>query len=128
MSLVHRIFDAQLLRFLAVGVVNTAFGYGVYALMLSIGLHYAVAAAVGTVIGVLFNFKTTGVLVFGSRDNGLIIRFIAAYVVVYGANVLGLWLLERGGADAYTSGLMTLLPAAILAFVLNKAFVFKVAT
>jgi len=128
MSLARRIFDAHLLRFAAVGVLNTAFGYGVYALMLSIGLSYAAASAVGTVVGVLFNFKTTGALVFGSRDNGLIFRFVAVYVVVYGVNLLGLWLLDQGGVDAYTAGLLTLLPAAILAYVLNKVFVFRVAT
>jgi putative flippase GtrA len=128
MSLARRMWDARLLRFAAVGVLNTVFGYGVYALMLSVELGYAAASAVATVVGVLFNFKTTGVLVFDSQDNRLILQFIAVYVIVYCVNLTGLWLLNRAGVDSYTAGLVTLLPAATLAYVLNKVFVFRVAT
>jgi putative flippase GtrA len=126
MSLTHRVLDARFLRFAAVGIVNTAFGYLVYALMLSIGLGYATASAVATVIGVLFNFKTTGVFVFRSHENRLILRFFGVYVVVYCANLTGLWLLDQSGVDPYTAGLITLLPAAVIAFLLNKNLVFKV--
>jgi putative flippase GtrA len=128
MSFTRRVFDAQFLRFAVVGMLNTAFGYGVYALMLRVGLGYAAASAVATMVGVLFNFKTTGVLVFDSQDNRLILQFIAVYVIVYCVNLTGLWLLNRAGVDSYTAGLVTLLPAATLAYVLNKVFVFRVAT
>ena len=126
MNLTHRVFDARLVRFLVVGMLNTAFGYCVYALMLSVGLGYVGASAVATVIGVLFNFKTTGVFVFASRDNRLVFHFVAVYVVVYCVNLTGLWLLGRGGVDPYTAGLITLLPAAMLAYWLNKLLVFRV--
>jgi putative flippase GtrA len=126
MSFTRRVFDARFLRFAVVGMLNTAFGYGVYALMLRIGLGYAAASAVATVVGVLFNFKTTGVLVFDSQDNRLILQFIAVYVIVYCVNLTGLWLLNRAGVDSYTAGLVTLLPSALLAYLLNKVFVFRV--
>jgi putative flippase GtrA len=125
MKLATHMLDPQLLRFAAVGVLNTAFGYLIYAMILWVGLSYAVAAAVATVLGVLFNFKSTGRFVFGSRDNKLLFRFSGVYVLVYLANVLGLTLLTEFGLSAYTAGLLTLLPAAVLAFVLNKAFVFR---
>jgi putative flippase GtrA len=128
MSLPRRVLDARLVRFAAVGVINTAFGYLVYALLLSIGFGYALASGLATVIGVLFNFKTTGGFVFGSRDNRLIFRFVVVYVVIYCANVMGLWLLDQRGVDPYTAGLITLLPAAVIAYLLNKVFVFKVST
>ena len=32
--------DSQFIRFVFVGILNTAFGYGVYCLMLWIGLSY----------------------------------------------------------------------------------------
>lgn len=117
--------DPTLLRFAAVGLLNTAFGYCIYAVMLWIGLNYAAAAAVGTVLGVLFNFKTTGSLVFCSNDNRLILRFVGVYVLVYITNVAGLASLTSMGLSAYIAGLIMLAPAAILAFLLNKKWVFK---
>lgn len=125
MKLASVMADPVLLRFLAVGVGNTAFGYLIYAGLVWVGLNYAASAALGTVLGVLFNFKSTGRLVFGSADNRLLWRFIGVYVVVYVLNVLGLTVLTSIGLSAYTAGLVTLLPAALLAFVLNKNLVFR---
>lgn len=120
----RRLLRHRMVKFLAVGVLNTAFGYGVFALLLWLGLHYSAAALFATVLGVLFNFKTTGVLVFGSRDNRKIGRFVAVYGVVYGANVAGLWLLTQAGLNAYVGGLVLILPLALLAYFLQSKYVF----
>ena len=114
----------QFVRFLLVGILNTLFGYACFFIFLKLGLHYTLAMALATVLGVLFNFKSTGALVFGSRDNRLIFRFVATYVVVYGVNVLGIALFERAGAPPHIGGAAMLLPMAVLSFVLNKKFVF----
>ena len=79
----------------------------------------------GTILGILFNFKTTGVIVFNSRDNSLIFKFFGVYGVVYVLNVLGLYLFSLAGVGAYISGALLILPMACVAFVLNKKFVFK---
>lgn len=112
-------------RFLLVGALNSLFGYGCYALLLYLGVHYALALFLATVIGVLFNFKTTGYLVFKSKDNRLIFRFAATYAIVYAVNVSALKLLSLVGIDMYFGGALLLLPMAILAYVLNKRFVFN---
>ena len=125
MKFVAEIADSRLLRFVVVGVFNTAVGYTIYVLMLWVGLNYAVAAAVGTVLGMLFNFKSTGWLVFGSSENRLLLRFMAVYGVVYLVNVLALTALTSMGLSAYSAGLVTLLPAALLSYVLNKTLVFR---
>lgn len=111
-------------RFLAVGVLNTAFGYGIFVFFLFIGVHYALAALLGTVLGVLFNFKSTGRLVFGSRDNSLIFRFVGVYALTYFLNVAGLKLLYSAGINHYIGGALLLLPLALLAFALQKTLVF----
>jgi putative flippase GtrA len=118
------IVDPLFTRFVLVGVLNTAFGYLMYALLLWMGLNYATAAGIGTILGVLFNFKSIGSLVFGSENNRLMFRFIGVYTLVYLVNLLGLWALTANGFSAYSAGLVTLAPAAILAFTLNKKFVF----
>ena len=116
--------ESQFIRFLLVGVLNTLFGYGCFALLLHFSLHYTVAMLLATVLGVLFNFKSTGALVFGSRDNRLIFRFIASYVVVYFINVFGIMLFARVGLSPLMGGALMLPPMAVLAFLLNKKFVF----
>jgi putative flippase GtrA len=116
--------DALFLRFLAVGAINAAFGYGVFAALLYVGSHYAMASFISTVVGVLFNFKTTGRLVFGSHDNRLIFRFVGTYVIIYLANVAGLKLFSLFGIHPYLGGALLVLPLAVLAFTLNKRFVF----
>ncbi len=119
-------FDSMFIRFAAVGVLNALVGYLIYGFMLWLGLGYALAAAFATVLGVCFNFQSTGRLVFGANDNRLVTRFIGVYVVVYLVNVGCLTLLTGVGFTAYTAGLVTLLPAALLGFFLNKKFVFRV--
>ena len=125
MKLVAEMAESRLLRFVVVGVVNTAVGFMIYALMLWVGLNYAAAAAVATVLGMLFNFKSTGWLVFGSSENRLLLRFVAVYGVLYLVNVFALTALTSMGLSAYSAGLVTLLPAALLSYVLNKTLVFR---
>lgn len=114
----------QFMRFLLVGGLNTAFGYGVFVACLWSGMHYALAAAVATVLGVLFNFQSTGRLVFNSRDHRRLPYFIGVYGVVYLVNVAGLALLLRLGIPSWLGGLLLILPCAILSFLLNRRFVF----
>ena len=116
----------QFLKFLVVGGLNTLFGYSVFALFIYLGLHYALASLLSTVLGVLFNFKTTGTLVFKNRDNSLIFRFFGVYGVVYACNVLLLKLLGGSGFNMYWAGALAIAPLALLSFVLNKLFVFEV--
>jgi putative flippase GtrA len=115
----------QLLRFLAVGALNALFAYSLFALLIFLGLHYAAAVLLSTVIGVLFNFQTTGRLVFGSGDHRLLVRFVAVYAVVYAANVALLKALLLAGIGPYAGGALLILPMAALAFVLMKRLVFK---
>lgn len=115
---------AGFVSFLIVGVLNTAFGYGVFALLLWLGAHYTVAAAGSTVLGVLFNFRTTGRLVFGSRDDGKLLVFVLVYLVVYGVQIACLSVLIAAGLSSYVAGIVLILPIALLSFFLLKRFVF----
>ena len=119
------IYNNQIFRFLVVGGINTVFGYGIFALLLWLGLHYSIASLLSTVLGILFNFKTTGLIVFKSHDNRLILKFFGVYGIVYLLNILGLYLFDLIGVNPYYSGAIMILPMAALAFVLNKKFVFS---
>lgn len=111
-------------KFIVVGILNTAFGYGTYAAFLYIGLHYAAASFLATILGVVFNFFTTGRLVFQNSDNSRIFGFFLVYGIVYVFNLAGLSLLDKLQFNLYLAGLIMIPPAAILAYVLNRRFVF----
>lgn len=117
--------EVRFANYLLVGGLNTLFGYTVFTVMIWAGLHYTVAIAGSTILGTLFNFKSTGALVFKSRDNSRLVRFLLVYGVVYCVNVLGVGALIRLGVNAYYSGLIMILPLALLAYRLNSQFVFK---
>jgi putative flippase GtrA len=115
----------MIIRFLAVGVLNTAFGYGFYALLLALGLHYAAAAFFATVVGVIFNFQSSKMLVFRTRAHNRFAQFILSYCLIYLINVIVLTLLVQTGLSAYVAGLATLLPGAAMSYLLQKHWVFK---
>lgn len=114
----------RIARFIAVGVLNTFVGYGIYAICLWFGLHYTASIAVSVILGTLFNFRSTGTLVFQSTANHRIYRFLAVYVVLYTLNVSGVALLLSLGLDAYEAGLVMLPPLALISYQLQSRLVF----
>lgn len=114
----------RLMLFFVVGGINTLFGYCLYALLLYFHLHYALASLLGTVGGVLFNFKTTGTIVFKNHDNRLLYKFIAVYCATYLINVGCLRIFALHGANMYVAGLILVIPIALLSYTLLKRFVF----
>ena len=114
------------IRFILVGILNTIVGYGLFALFIYLGLHYSLAVLFSTILGVLFNFKSIGKLVFNSNNNERIYHFIGVYILLYLLNVSGLWGLSSIGMEnMYVAGAILLAPLAIISFILNKNFVFN---
>jgi len=114
----------QVLRFLLVGALNTLFGFAVFSLFLYLNFHYSLASFLGIVLGILFNFKTYGSLVFKCRDNSLILRFVLFYAVLYAVSVVCLWGFNSMGVNLYYANAIMLLPLSALSFYLNRNFVF----
>ena len=124
-AIIRRLWATQFLRFLVVGAVNTAFGYGVFAGFILLHLHYTVAALLGQICGVLFNFNTTGVLVFKNKDNRLIFRFFGVYLITYLLTIGLLKVFNLYGVSNLIAGAIIVLPMAIISFSLNKKLVFR---
>ena len=127
-------FDARwrnmppIVRFAVVGGVNTLFGYGAYAFFLWIGLYYASAALLGTIASIVFNYFTTGRLVFGRRYRfDRLLPFLMVYGTIYALNVAALAALQRLGVGPYAAGLAPIVPLSIVAFFLLRRFVFGAA-
>ncbi|MBR1395857.1 MAG: GtrA family protein [Prevotella sp.] len=121
----YGVVDSQFLRFVLVGGLNTAFGVGVYCLAILIGLPYFIATLVSNVLGVLFNFVTTGNLVFHNGNPRLIFRFVACYVVVYFVNTGVVKLFLMSGLNSYWAGIVATPVVALCSYFLLKRFVYN---
>ena len=118
--------DRKLILFFLVAGLNTLFGYGLFAVLIFIGLPYVLATLLAHILGVLFNFKTYGVLVFKSKDNSRIFRFVGVYVLTYIINISLMFLFRKlWGLNDYEIGAILAIPMGLLGFVLNKRFVFN---
>lgn len=116
--------DSKFIKFLFVGVVNTIFGYGIFALFIFLGIHYAIATFLATVSGILFNFKTIGKFVFNCNDNSLLFGFFGVYAICYVMNVACLKVFQLFQVNMFLAGALLILPSAVISFLLNKKFVF----
>ena len=119
------LWDLRLLRFVIVGGVNTAFSYAVYAALLFLGLPYPAASLCALVAGILFSFKTQGTLVFRNSHNRLFPRFVAAWSLIYVANVFLIWSLRALGLDAYLAGALAIAPTTALSYLTQRFLVFR---
>lgn len=120
-----KILAHQFIRFVLTGVLNTAFGYGVFAIFIWIGVHYTFAVLFGTILGALFNFKTIGTFVFKSRDNSLIWRFLLVYAGVYVVNIIALKYLRVVIQNDYACQAILIPLIALTSYTLNKNFVYS---
>ena len=124
-DLIRRLWAIPFLRFLVVGGINTLFGYAVSALFILLGLHYVLAALLATICGILFNFNTTGRIVFKNKDNRLLLRFFGVYAITYLINIGLLKLFDMAGVGSLVAGAIIVLPMAVVSFLLMRRFVFK---
>ncbi len=115
----------QFARFLGVGVINTAFGYGVFYAVFAITHSTVIAPLVATLAGIVFNFFSTGTFVFQDRRPQLIWRFLLVYAVQVGANIALLNLLSHWRVDPVIGQLVLLPLLAVGSFWGLRQFVFK---
>ena len=119
-----RLQTLRFLRYLLVGGLNTTFGLSVYSAGVFAGLPVWLALLMANVVGVLFNFITTGTIVFKNRLQGRLPRFIGAYLCIYLLNLALLQLLRLWiHGDILTQALLTL-PMAAIAYLALGRFVF----
>lgn len=118
--------DWKFVKFLFVGGINTLFGYGVFALFIWFGLHYGVANFFSIVLGIIFNFFTTGYFVFSNTNKKLFWRFLAVYSINWSISTSIMYVCKLCNYNnLYIIGAILLLPMAFLSFLLMKYFVFN---
>ena len=114
----------QFLRFVFVGIGNTAFSYGVYAALLLVDLDYRVASLLALVLGIAFSFTTQGTVVFRNATRITFVKFVFAWMLIYIFNVSVIALLMHGSASAYLAGAIATVPVTLISYLVLKFAVF----
>ncbi len=128
---VRGVFDHQVMRFVMVGVVNSVFGFGVFAgLQLTIGggIHYLVILVISHVLSVLEAYVLQRWLVF--RVSGRwwrdLARFWSVYLVALAINLVALPLLvEVAHVSVLPAQAIVMLGVAMGTFVAHRSFTFR---
>ncbi len=115
----------RFLTFLIVGGLNTLVGYGIFASLILLGLPTAAAIVLGTILAVLFNFLSTGSIVFKNRTGRLLPRFIGVYAVQMSLNIAAVRALENMGLGPLIAGAVVLPPLAVFTYLAMRWFVFS---
>ncbi|WGR93372.1 GtrA family protein [Bradyrhizobium sp. ISRA443] len=111
-------------KFVLVGIGNTAFGYLLFALLyLLLGSHQ-LDITLAAACGVVFNFHSTGRLVFRNRKLSALLPFMAGYTAVWLVNILLLNELTALAISPPAAQLLALPLLVLLSYAINRYLVF----
>lgn len=110
----------RVFRYYQAGIVNTAFGYGLFAALVYFGLNLYIAQIISHILGMLFNYLTYSRYAFADHS-ARVSRYILSYAVNYMFSLGALYAFSRFIASPYAAGLLaTVLVSAINYLVLRK--------
>jgi putative flippase GtrA len=114
----------ELWRYYQMGVLNTAFGLGMYAALVWLGMNMFVAQLTAHLLGMAFNYLTYSRHVF--RDAGPAkLRFVLSYGVNYLLGLATLALISRIVPSPYIAGLLSAVVVSIINYFALKHLVFR---
>ena len=77
-------YNYKVIKFTYIGIINTLFGYSIYAILVFFEIPYLTSLVLANIIGIIFNYFSTGRLVFKSTGNLFIfLKFFSAYIITY---------------------------------------------
>lgn len=106
------------LAFLAVGLLNTAVGYAIFAAALAAGAGPRRAVTVQFLLGVLWNFAMHRSLVFGTGGLTRLPLYAAGYLLIYGINIVALEALMRTGLGPLAAQALAMPGIVVLSYVI----------
>lgn len=114
---------AELWRYYQAGVVNTLFGFGLYALLVRAGLNMYAAQMIAHVLGVAFNYLTYSRHVF--RDAGPAKgRFVLSYIGNYLLSLAALALVSQVVRSPYVAGAIATVAVSLVNYFALRHLVF----
>ena len=114
----------RLFRYYQAGIVNMLFGFGLFALMVRLGLNMYVAQILSHICGVAFNYFTYSRYTF-AQQLGMKSRFILSYVLNYLINLGLLLVIIQILPSPYIAGAVTTVIVSIVNYLALRNMVFK---
>lgn len=111
-------------RFLLAGAVNTLFGLGVYAIAVSAGMPVWAALLTANLMGLGFNFLTTGGYAFRSAALSRWPRFAVSYLGLYLLNWGAASMLVHRGFGPIAAQAILTIPVAVASYLVLSIWVF----
>ncbi len=119
----------QAIKYIFAGVANTAIGYGVFLLLVTLfHMNPSYANAIGYVIALIAAFVLNKTFVFNqsTTDRSTIPKFIIAFSASFAFNQLILLAGYRWiGLDAKIAQIFAMISYTLVFYILNKKFVFN---
>ena len=125
---INNLFEDKKVRFLFVGVLNTIFGYAVYALFIYLKMHYFLAQLLSSIVAIAHSYLWNKYFTFRSpgRSASEIIRFVSVYAVSYLLNMGILFVsIEFFKWNAYFAGFICLFVTTVISYVGHKNISFR---
>lgn len=113
----------RLWRYYQAGILNTLFGYGVYAILIKMGVWMYGAQLIAHVLGVMFNFVTYSRHTFTDFEASKI-RFAASYVLNFLVGLASLFAAAQVVSSPYSAGMIAAVVASLINYFVLKSFVF----
>ncbi len=126
-TLLGKFSNPKIIRFLAAGLLNTAFGYALYAGLLLFNVPYLAALFAATIAGLIFNYFSFGRIVFNGHGGWLVFgKFIVAYALIYVVNAASLsGLIHYFFVNPYLGQIICIPVSVVLSWILMTHWVYK---
>ena len=113
---------ARFIRFVLVGLANTALTFVIFTTLTLAGLHYQASVVASAILGILFSATLNKSFTFGRSGRAHLAAFLGVYVVTVSVNMLllGVAVNRYELSPILTQALVTL-PIAGLTFLLLTA-------
>lgn len=113
----------RLWRYYQVGLVNTLVGYGLFALLVAIGLNIFIAQTIAHIIGATFNYVTYSRHVFSDASASKL-RFVLSYAFGYFVGIACLAAASTVLSSSYAAGFAALAASSLINFFVLRHLVF----
>lgn len=111
-------------RYYQAGIVNTAFGYGVFAVLIWLGMNLYLAQIVSHVLGMTFNYFTYSRHAFAGHTTTKT-RFILSYAGNYLLGLATLWIIATVVHSPYLAGFIATVIVSLINYFVLKRLVFR---
>lgn len=120
--------DSKFIRYLIIGVFNTAIGYGIIFILMAFLVIPEIANIIGYIIGIIISYVLNKIYTFRTKTKSKkeFFRFVICMICSYLINFIVLVILYRHfGVDKYIATIIASVFYTISGYIFSKYFAFK---